>query len=80
MVNLKLKVHHIMLFSQAITGYRETEKSNWNENNLPVIQRLKTIARTAVPGKVAVPLEQIHVLDLAEDGAIKPHVDSVKVK
>ncbi len=64
---------------QAIRGYRETEKSSWNESNSLVITRLKAISVTAVPGKVAVPLEQVHVLDLAEDGVIEPHVDSIKV-
>ncbi len=37
------------------------------------------MAAAAVTDKVVVPLEQVHVLDLAEDGHIKPHVDSVKV-
>ncbi|XP_064386959.1 alpha-ketoglutarate-dependent dioxygenase alkB homolog 7, mitochondrial-like [Halichondria panicea] len=62
----------------AIEGYSETEKSNWSESNTPVIQRLKAVAAAAVTDKVVVPLEQVHVLDLAEDGHIKPHVDSVK--
>ncbi len=65
---------------QAIEGYSETEKSTWSESNTPVIQRLKAMVATAVTDKVVVPLEQVHVLDLAEDGHIKPHVDSVKVE
>lgn len=44
-----------------------------------MIARLKAIAGAAIPGKVLVPLESVHVLDLAPDGCIKPHVDSVKV-
>ena len=45
-----------------------------------VIDRLMNIARIAVPDKELVPLEQVHVLDLAEEGYIKPHVDSIKVR
>ena len=45
-----------------------------------VIDRLKNVARTAVLDKELEPLEHIHVLDLAEEGYIKPHVDSVKVR
>ena len=34
----------------------------------------------AVPGKELQTLEEIHVLDLAADGQIKPHIDSLKVR
>ena len=30
-------------------------------------------------GESLTPLETIHVLDLAKDGHIKPHIDSTKV-
>ena len=61
---------------QAIHGYRETEKSRWNDNNKTVLQRVRDAAfESGVPQ-----LTLVHVLDLAKDGYIKPHVDSVKVR
>ena len=65
---------------QAIRGYRETEKSHWSDVNRSIIDRLKRTATTAVEGKVLTPIEEVHVLDLAKDGHIKPHTDSVKVQ
>ena len=45
----------------------------------PIIDRLKKTAATAVEGKSLMPLDEVHALDLAKDGHIKPHIDSVKV-
>lgn len=62
------------LFSlQAIQGYRETEKANWSDTSSAVIDRLRGV----VAGGPT--MSHIHVLDLAADGHIKPHLDSVKV-
>lgn len=56
-----------------IRGYRETEKSRWSENNRLVFERLRQEAF----GDVDI-LPRVHVLDLAADGHIDPHIDSVK--
>ena len=64
---------------QAIEGYRETEKIQWQEANQPLIERLHRETSLAVEGKELETLEGIHALDLAADGEIKPHIDSVKV-
>ncbi|XP_015917252.1 alpha-ketoglutarate-dependent dioxygenase alkB homolog 7, mitochondrial [Parasteatoda tepidariorum] len=58
----------------AIEGYRETEKLEWNEKNSFVLQRVRELA---FPSDT-VPMKQIHILDLAKNGYIKPHVDSIK--
>ncbi|CAL7942301.1 unnamed protein product [Xylocopa violacea] len=61
-------------WDDAIHSYRETERSKWNEKNKKIINKIQ---QTAFPkGMSQIPL--IHVLDLAPDGWIKPHVDSVK--
>ncbi|XP_072925428.1 alpha-ketoglutarate-dependent dioxygenase alkB homolog 7, mitochondrial isoform X2 [Hemitrygon akajei] len=61
-------------WDQAIHGYREIEKSQWTEQNIAVLQRLRDVA--FLPG---VPqLSMVHVLDLEKTGFINPHVDSVK--
>ncbi|XP_026670024.1 alpha-ketoglutarate-dependent dioxygenase alkB homolog 7, mitochondrial isoform X1 [Ceratina calcarata] len=61
-------------WDDAIHSYRETERSKWNERNTEIINRIR---ENAFPiGTSQIPL--IHVLDLAPEGWIKPHVDSVR--
>ncbi|XP_071453829.1 alpha-ketoglutarate-dependent dioxygenase alkB homolog 7, mitochondrial [Hetaerina americana] len=61
-------------WDDAIHGYRETERLNWNPNNMKIIDRVRKIA---FPSETShIPL--VHVLDLAEKGFIKPHIDSVR--
>ena len=72
---LSIIIHLLKLCQQAIHGYRETEKSQWNESNSRTLDRLKCL----VFGPGASVLKHVHVLDLSEDGHIKPHLDSVKV-
>lgn len=62
-------------FVQAIHGYRETERLHWNPQNTSILQRVRDVAFP--PGTPQLSL--VHVLDLAEDGVIKPHIDSVRV-
>ncbi|XP_059480172.1 alpha-ketoglutarate-dependent dioxygenase alkB homolog 7, mitochondrial [Neocloeon triangulifer] len=61
-------------WDDAIHGYRETEKLNWNESNSKIIERLRKIAFP--PGTAQ--LAHVHVLDLDAKGVIKPHIDSVR--
>ncbi|RUS83087.1 hypothetical protein EGW08_009173 [Elysia chlorotica] len=61
-------------WDNAIHGYRETEKREWNEQNMMILERVKSLAFTS---NVA-PLAYVHVLDIAKDGYIKPHVDAVR--
>lgn len=57
-------------WDDAIHGYRETERKGWYPHNRLVLDRLgKFSFDTAV-------MPYVHVLDLAKDGIIKPHVDS----
>ena len=59
---------------QAILNYRELQRSNWNRENQLIISR---IVDTAFEPQDKV-LSNVHILDLAEDGVIKPHIDSVR--
>ncbi|GFN80155.1 alpha-ketoglutarate-dependent dioxygenase alkb homolog 7, mitochondrial-like protein [Plakobranchus ocellatus] len=61
-------------WDNAIHGYRETEKKEWNDENMKVLNRVKDLAFTP---SVA-PLAYVHVLDIAKEGYIKPHVDAVR--
>ncbi len=62
-------------FLQAIHGYRESEKSEWTSENQQVLSRIRQFAFDD-PTQTLV---HVHVLDIAKDGYIKPHIDSVRV-
>lgn len=57
-------------WDDAIHGYREMEKRNWLPESQMIINRImhRAFVGTASP--------LVHILDLAQDGIIKPHVDS----
>lgn len=61
-------------WDNAIHGYRETERSQWNEENLRIIDKIRN--KAFPPGTPQ--LAYVHVLDLTAEGWIKPHVDSVR--
>ncbi|XP_055335401.1 alpha-ketoglutarate-dependent dioxygenase alkB homolog 7, mitochondrial-like [Paramacrobiotus metropolitanus] len=61
-------------WDNAIIGYRETERKNWNSENKKILKRVRDLA---FPPGVS-QLVNVHILDLAKDGYIKPHVDSVR--
>ncbi|CAK9818016.1 Alpha-ketoglutarate-dependent dioxygenase alkB homolog 7, mitochondrial [Anthophora plagiata] len=61
-------------WDDAIHSYRETEKSKWNESNEKIINKIR---EKAFPKGIS-QLSLIHILDLAPEGWIKPHVDSIK--
>jgi len=61
-------------WDNAIHGFRETEKKAWNEDNSAILQRVKDLAFPTH----ASPIAYVHVLDIAKEGYIKPHVDSVR--
>ncbi|NP_001161250.1 alkB, alkylation repair homolog 7 isoform X1 [Nasonia vitripennis] len=61
-------------WDNMIHGYRETEFLKWNEDNVKIINKVRE--KAFPPGMPQLGL--VHVLDLAEDGWIKPHVDSTR--
>lgn len=67
---LKYEFDH---WDDAIHGFRETERKAWYPANKEILGRVMT--RAFSEEKV---LPHIHVLDLAGEGVIKPHVDSVR--
>ncbi|XP_028679324.2 alpha-ketoglutarate-dependent dioxygenase alkB homolog 7, mitochondrial [Erpetoichthys calabaricus] len=71
---LKRKHYEYDHWDDAIHGYRETERSQWNEKNSRVLQRVRDVAFPLG----AKQLHLVHVLDLHRKGYIKAHVDSVK--
>lgn len=63
---------------QAIVGYKETEKVQWSKPNAALMDRLRR-EMAEEKGEELETIQEIHVLDLAADGEIRPHIDSVKV-
>lgn len=57
-------------WDNAIHGYREMEKLDWLPENEEVFNAIRSRAF------VTNTLPHVHILDLAADGIIKPHVDS----
>jgi len=72
--HLKRHVYERDHWDNAIQGFRETERKHFNKKNSVIIERLKAAAFPS-SGKI---LPYVHVLDLAEDGHILPHVDSIR--
>ncbi|KAL0127019.1 hypothetical protein PUN28_005393 [Cardiocondyla obscurior] len=61
-------------WDNAIHGYRETEWKNWSKNSTQILDRIR---KEAFPPET-VHLSLVHILDLAPEGWIKPHIDSVR--
>ncbi|XP_033157172.1 alpha-ketoglutarate-dependent dioxygenase alkB homolog 7, mitochondrial [Drosophila mauritiana] len=59
-------------WDDAIHGFRETERKKWFPKNREVLERVRQVA---FDGAV---MPYVHILDLAPDGVIKPHVDSTR--
>ncbi|XP_068149974.1 alpha-ketoglutarate-dependent dioxygenase alkB homolog 7, mitochondrial [Drosophila tropicalis] len=59
-------------WDDAIHGFRETERKKWYPHNRDVLERVREIA---FQGSI---MPYVHILDLAPDGVIKPHVDSTR--
>lgn len=63
----------------VITGYRETEKSNWSDPVCrSVIERLQQVTKSYSTVGTGDTLPLIHVLDLAEDGSVVRVLSSIR--
>jgi len=71
--HLERQVYEKDHWDEAIVDFRETERKHWNHLNKETIQRLQ---KTAFEPEGTKLLPYVHVLDLAENGFIKPHIDS----
>ncbi|XP_061382345.1 alpha-ketoglutarate-dependent dioxygenase alkB homolog 7, mitochondrial isoform X2 [Danaus plexippus] len=60
-------------WDNAIEGYRETERDSWS----PLCSEVLSRVRRLFPAGASL-LPQVHVLDLAAAGHIKPHIDAVR--
>lgn len=62
-------------WDDAIHNYRETEHLNWNTQNQKIIERIRKTAFSENANHI----KYVHILEIAKDGFIKPHVDSIRV-
>jgi len=62
-------------WDQVIVKFKEMERSRWSTETKRVLDRIRE-APILPQGLSYFPA--VHVIDLAEDGYIKPHVDSIK--
>ncbi|XP_018344452.1 PREDICTED: alpha-ketoglutarate-dependent dioxygenase alkB homolog 7, mitochondrial isoform X2 [Trachymyrmex septentrionalis] len=61
-------------WDNAIHGYRETEWKKWSKDSSQILDRVR---RKAFSPEM-IQLSLVHILDLAPEGWIKPHIDSVR--
>merc|ERR1719167_1622883 len=62
-------------WDDAIKGFRETERKFFNKENTEIVNRIKHVS-FPTEGKGSKLLPYTHILDLADFGHIKPHIDS----
>lgn len=55
--------------------YREREQRNWSKDNAIIIERIQN---QSFPLDL-IRSDYIHILDLHQDGYIRPHIDSKRV-
>ena len=66
-------------WDSVIEKYREVEKREWIDSaNKALAERIKALILQTLQRPPTLPFLPVHVIDLAEDGFIKPHVDSIK--
>lgn len=73
--HLKRHLYEKDHWDDAIQGFRETERKFFNKENSQIVERIKSKSFPS-EGKDSKTLPYTHVLDLAETGFIKPHIDS----
>jgi len=73
--HLKRHVYEKDHWDDAIQGFRETERKFFNKENTEIVERIKSKSFPS-KGKESKTLPYTHILDLAETGFIKPHIDS----
>ncbi|CAF0834578.1 unnamed protein product [Adineta ricciae] len=71
---MKRKRYEYSHWDGAIHGYREAEKTEWTQENQQVLSRIRQFAFDD-PTQTLV---HVHVLDIAKDGYIKPHIDAIR--
>ncbi len=66
-------------WDSVIEKYREVEKRQWQDaGNAAVADKIRTLILETLGKRATLPFLPVHLIDLAEDGFIKPHVDSIK--
>ncbi|KAL8013381.1 putative alpha-ketoglutarate-dependent dioxygenase alkB 7 [Plasmopara halstedii] len=72
---LKRRRYEISHWDNVILNFKEMERSRWSTETQRILQKVR---ETAILPKELTYFSAVHVIELAEDGYIKPHVDSIK--
>lgn len=62
-------------WDQVIEKFKEMERSRWSERAQQILKKIRAVP-ILPPGLPYFPA--VHVIDLAQDGFIRPHVDAIK--
>lgn len=62
-------------WDNIIIKYKEMERSRWSCESQQILQKIR---KTTILPENLTYFSAVHVIELAEDGYIKPHVDSIK--
>ncbi|EEY68255.1 uncharacterized protein PITG_04676 [Phytophthora infestans T30-4] len=62
-------------WDNVIIKFKEMERSRWSTETQRILQKVREVA---ILPKELTYFPAVHVIELAEDGYIKPHVDSIK--
>lgn len=79
-VRLKRRRYERNHWDNVIVGFKEFEASNWSDASLEILDKVRH-SRVLLGGEAhqhQILLPSVHVIDLAPDGFIRPHIDSIK--
>lgn len=62
-------------WDNVIVKFKEMERSRWSSETQRILQKVR---KAAILPQELTYFPAVHVIELAEDGYIKPHVDSIK--
>jgi alkylated DNA repair protein alkB homolog 7 len=74
---LKRRRYEVNHWDQVIIKFKEMERSKWSAETARVLDKVR--AAPVLPTDLTY-RPSVHVIDLAEDGYIMPHVDAIKVR
>ncbi|ETV66351.1 hypothetical protein, variant 2 [Aphanomyces astaci] len=74
---LRRRRYEVNHWDQVIVNFKEMETVKWSQEAADILARVRTLPILPQDLEYFPP---VHVIDLAEAGYIKPHVDSIKVQ
>lgn len=73
---LKRRRYEVNHWDQVIIKFKEMERSRWSTETSRILEKVRAVP--ILPANLSY-FPAVHVIELAEDGYIMPHVDAIKV-